>query len=513
MFIQAIRDYFTPSIAATFAANFIVSAWVYPYLQIDNDQLKLALMAIFLHILYVYNCKQTIIANARMETNLTHYINNYFTQFTKTHDIDSTKLFQNQADFDKAKRNILGRMEVFVYRLTNDITTVLTVGTQVAILSHYIRDAFGVFIISLFVIIYTANQADSSRFSAKQEAAKSEYLNARTKTELYHDTHLINDHLSRVSDAHYSVALKWKQHAFDRMFQRINVDIAVIVFVVYCIIASRIYNVNSGIVMITCANYLKNIDRIREFGRYYSELVLDFNAYTKICHEMLIPKVTQASSFDTIEIPIQQLDDIKGVTLSIDSHITINSGDVFIIDGPSGAGKTTFINMFTGMCASKMKVCIDGIGNISSSLRSLCNVFNNHIELVKNPTPKDVISCYGKFEGFVNKSAEIAGISEKTDMLKPCNTMSKGELQRVLIAEMVARLFGSKQKRIAVWDEMTDGIEETKALKTIETLISTFPQHVTIIVTHSSAIRNSLLEKHNSIKVLKVSSEGSITLN
>lgn len=84
MFIQAIRDYFTPSIAATFAVDFIVSAWIYPYLQIGNDQLKIALITIFLHILSVFISYKSIVPNAQMETSLTYYINNYFIQFTIT---------------------------------------------------------------------------------------------------------------------------------------------------------------------------------------------------------------------------------------------------------------------------------------------------------------------------------------------------------------------------------------------------------------------------------------------
>lgn len=333
--------------------------------------------------------------------------------------------------------------------------------------------------------------------------AKANYLDSSIKMELYHDAEHIDNHLRRAKDAQFDVLLKWKRFSFNRMFQRIGIDISVIVFVMYCIIASRIYGTTNGIILITCANYLKNIERIREFSRYYSELYLEYFTYTKICNDMSIPKTEQVQSFEIIDIPIQQFDH-NGVKLSITCPISIQSNDIIIIDGPSGAGKSTFINLLTGMCASEMKVCINNKPNIASAVRSLCNVFNNNIVHVRNPSPNHLISCYGKFNDAVAQSVDIANISTKIESSKTSKTLSKGEFQRVMIAEMTARLMSSKQKQIAIWDEMTDGIEETLALDTIEKLLVTFNKHVTIIVTHSSTIRSTLLETHKSIKVLKV---------
>ena len=176
-----------------------------------------------------------------------------------------------------------------------------------------------------------------------------------------------------------------------------------------------------------------------------------------------------------------------------DMNFSIEEGELCVIVGPSGAGKTTVLNMLGGMdtCTSG-SIYLDGkeIGDLSEKERTLYRrhdigfVFQFY-NLVPNLTAKENVELASQIclEPMQPEDAlRAVGLEHRMDNFPA--QLSGGEQQRVSIARALA-----KNPRLLLCDEPT-GALDYKTGKQILKLLQDMckEQHKTVaIVTHNFA--------------------------
>lgn len=176
------------------------------------------------------------------------------------------------------------------------------------------------------------------------------------------------------------------------------------------------------------------------------------------------------------------------------ANFEIEKGELVVIVGPSGAGKTTALNILGGMDnATSGEVIIDGkhiekynekqltyyrredIGfvfqfyNLIQNLTAVENV-ELAIQICKDPlNPKDVMEKVGLKERSLNFPSQLSG----------------GEQQRVAIARAIA-----KNPKILLCDEPTGALDYNTGKQILKLLQDTCRKEnmTVIIITHNSSI-------------------------
>lgn len=172
----------------------------------------------------------------------------------------------------------------------------------------------------------------------------------------------------------------------------------------------------------------------------------------------------------------------------------IKKGEFVVIVGPSGAGKTTVLNILGGMDrATSGMICVDGIEinklnnrqlttyrrfdigfvfqfyNLVQNLTALENV-ELATQISKDPLDaKEVLQEVGLGERFNNFPAQLSG----------------GEQQRVAIARALA-----KNPKLLLCDEPTGALDYTTGKSILKLLQDTcwLRKMTVIVITHNSAI-------------------------
>ena len=177
-----------------------------------------------------------------------------------------------------------------------------------------------------------------------------------------------------------------------------------------------------------------------------------------------------------------------------DVSFSIDQGEFVVVLGPSGAGKTTILNILGGMDKlTSGEVIIDGknvenfskkqlvdyrrydIGfvfqfyNLVQNLTALENV-ELATNITKNPlNPKEVLEQVGLKERMNNFPAQLSG----------------GEQQRTAIARALA-----KNPKLLLCDEPTGALDSKTGRNILELLLETNKKYgmTTIVITHNASI-------------------------
>ncbi len=176
------------------------------------------------------------------------------------------------------------------------------------------------------------------------------------------------------------------------------------------------------------------------------------------------------------------------------TNFEVEKGELVVIVGPSGAGKTTILNILGGMdSATSGQVIVDGREITKLKNKQLTEYRRNDIgfvfqfyNLVQNLTAKENVElatqlCSDALD--VNDILDKVGLSERKDNFPA--QLSGGEQQRVAIARAIA-----KNPKLLLCDEPT-GALDYKTGKSILKLLQNMAKNekmTVIIITHNGAI-------------------------
>ncbi|MFA7417840.1 MAG: ABC transporter ATP-binding protein [Acholeplasma sp.] len=177
-----------------------------------------------------------------------------------------------------------------------------------------------------------------------------------------------------------------------------------------------------------------------------------------------------------------------------DISFEIKRGEFCVILGPSGAGKTTILNILGGMdTATKGSIMIDDKDITKFNLKTLTNYRRHDVGFVfqfYNLMPQltaldnvEIASEIGKNP--LDAKEVLISVGLENRMHNFPSQLSGGEQQRVSIARAIA-----KNPKILLCDEPTGALDIETGKQILELLYDTSKQHnkTVIIVTHNQAI-------------------------
>jgi putative ABC transport system ATP-binding protein len=175
-------------------------------------------------------------------------------------------------------------------------------------------------------------------------------------------------------------------------------------------------------------------------------------------------------------------------------NFSIDKGEFTIILGPSGAGKTTVLNILGGMdTCDEGEIIIDNVDISKFNKRQLTKYRRHDVgfvfqfyNLVQNLTAKENVELatqISKNALDVDKTLELVGLDHRKNNFP--SQLSGGEQQRVSIARAIA-----KNPKLLLCDEPTGALDYKTGKQILKTLQDTCKNTGTtvIVITHNSAL-------------------------
>lgn len=190
----------------------------------------------------------------------------------------------------------------------------------------------------------------------------------------------------------------------------------------------------------------------------------------------------------------------------------IEKNEFAVIVGPSGAGKTTVLNILGGMdAADEGEVVIDGTNIVGFGAKKLTEyrrndvgfIFQNY-NLIPNLTAKENVELAAEISPDALDAKEVlisVGLEHRMDNFPA--QLSGGEQQRVAIARALA-----KQPKLLLCDEPTGALDYETGKKVLDLLNRSKEEYgaTVVVITHNRAIApmaNRVIDINNA-KVRKV---------
>ena len=190
---------------------------------------------------------------------------------------------------------------------------------------------------------------------------------------------------------------------------------------------------------------------------------------------------------------IYKMGDIEIKALD-NTSFTIEKGELVVILGPSGAGKTTFLNILGGMdTATSGELIVDNNNITHYNEKKLINYRRNDIgfvfqfyNLIQNLTALENVELAVQIcNDHLNPSEIINSVGLSARKSNFPSQLSGGEQQRVAIARALA-----KNPRMLLCDEPTGALDYITGKQILKLLEKTAREQkmTVIIITHNSAI-------------------------
>ncbi len=190
---------------------------------------------------------------------------------------------------------------------------------------------------------------------------------------------------------------------------------------------------------------------------------------------------------------VYQAGDVK-ITAVDGVSFSIEKGELVVIVGPSGAGKTSVLNLIGGMdTATSGSILVDGTDVAKLNLRGLTAYRRYDIgfvfqfyNLVGNLTARENVELAAQICRDPMDAAEalrLVGLEHRVDNFP--GQLSGGEQQRVAIARALA-----KRPKLLLCDEPTGALDYRTGKDVLRLLQDTCRQRgvTVLIITHNSAL-------------------------
>ena len=189
--------------------------------------------------------------------------------------------------------------------------------------------------------------------------------------------------------------------------------------------------------------------------------------------------------YDMGEVKIKALDE---------TSFKINKGELVVILGPSGAGKTTCLNILGGMdSATSGKVIVNGKEITNYSEKELVKYRRSDIgfvfqfyNLIQNLTALENVELSVQIcDNYIEPSEVLEDVGLKDRMNNFPSQLSGGEQQRVAIARALA-----KNPHMLLCDEPTGALDYITGKQILKLLEKTAREKkmTVVIITHNAAI-------------------------
>ena len=182
------------------------------------------------------------------------------------------------------------------------------------------------------------------------------------------------------------------------------------------------------------------------------------------------------------------------INAAADVNFTVERGELVVITGPSGAGKTTILNILGGMdSCDDGEVFLDGKLISQYNSRQLTTYRREEVgfvfqfyNLIQNLTARENVELATEICKNPMSPTEVLGLVGLSDRMNnfPAQ-LSGGEQQRVAIARAIAR-----NPKILLCDEPTGALDDItgKAILKLLQEMSREVKMTVIIITHNIAI-------------------------
>ncbi len=179
-----------------------------------------------------------------------------------------------------------------------------------------------------------------------------------------------------------------------------------------------------------------------------------------------------------------------------DVSIEINEGEIFILTGSSGEGKTTFLKILAGLENYSGKIQIN---SSAIEFKDLIAYVPQQNALWDNKNVIDNITLYRELKLRESKSEAQSKVANLLELLKisklknrfPSN-LSQGEQQRVSFARAIAT-----DRKIYLMDEVTANLDlENKEIISNAIKQLSKEKNIVIVITHDLYFARNLDEKY-----------------
>lgn len=183
--------------------------------------------------------------------------------------------------------------------------------------------------------------------------------------------------------------------------------------------------------------------------------------------------------------------------------LTVLSGEIFGLLGPSGAGKTTLIKLLTGQLSytGTAEIMNKSCNHLDRSIYSDIGMVMDNSGIYERLTCYDNMILFAKFNHI--KKEEVIRILKRvglTDLKTPTGRFSKGMKQRLVLARALLH-----HPKLLFLDEPTSGLDPATANEIHQLLLELKAEGTTIFLT-----THNMAEAHKLCDHIALLNEGSI---
>lgn len=255
-------------------------------------------------------------------------------------------------------------------------------------------------------------------------------------------------------------------------------------------------------------------ERMTIIEKEEKDISLILKVYNQEIQKVSKPKIIEDIHINPFSIKyLEESENDKPFTLVSKKAIDINKGDVIILSGASGSGKSTFMRMITERIRIKKDIEIPATSRFMFYDETLMfgslSIFDELFCCTKNPDLYKMEKILKNLYLWNEINANCIDIWKWMKQKKFKNTLSNGQKQRLILAKMLYWL--DDQIDVIVLDECTSGLDDKSKninsadaesiLKYIIEFCNSSKQRTVIISTHQNI--DGLKEELEENKVVK----------